>query len=214
MPSSGSPDEIAAAELADVYAGSRRPAEGVQVLAFTRDATRHGEELRRRTRADFGVELARFTAAELDALMARIEADEDLLDAEGVGVIGALADRGRVRMEIATRTPAETVAWLYERYGEALQVELAGPVPYEEALTAADGFRETADGLEVRYGRAGELLRVETVESEDAVAVGIVERVRLGMRAAVYREAWTPVPLSAPLAGRRVRDAVSGRALP
>lgn len=212
MPSSGSPEDIAAAELADVYAGAHWVAEGELVLAFTRDPVRHGEELRRRTGADFGVALARFTAAELDAVLARIEADEDLLDAEGIGVIGAVADRGRVQIEVATRAPAETVAWLYERYGPAIQVAVTGPSPYEEVLTAATGFRETDDGLELRYARSGELVRVEIVEGEDVV-VGIVERVRHGARAAIYREGWAPAPLGAPLAGRPVRDAASGRLL-
>jgi hypothetical protein len=212
MPSSGSPDEIAAAELADVYAGARWAGEGELVLAFTRDAVRYGEELRRRTGAEFGVELARFTAAELDGVLAQIEADEDLLDAEGVGVVGAVVDRGRVRMEVTTRRPAETLAWLYERYGEALQVDLVGAEPHEELLTRATGYREADGRIEVRYARAGELVRVETVEG-DEVAVGIVERVRRGARTAIYREGWAPVPLSAPLAGRRVRDAVSGRVL-
>jgi hypothetical protein len=212
MPSSGSPEDIAAAELADVFAGSYWPAEGVQVLAFTRDAVRHGEALRRRTGAEFTIELALHTAAELDALLTRIEADADLLEAEGIGVIGAAADRGRVRVEVVTRTPAETAAWLYERYGPAIQVDVAGPDPYEETLIGATGYRETDGGIEVRYGRAGELVRIETVEGEEVV-VGVVERVRRGARAAIYREGWAPVPLSAPLAGRRVRDAVSGRAL-
>ena len=210
------PARLAAAELADVYAGSWWESEGELVIAFTREAVRHSEALRRRTGESFAVRAARFTAAELDGLMARIEADGDLLDAEGVLLLGAYADvqTNRVRMELVTAAPAETLAWLYERYGPALRADVLGPSAVEERLVHATGYRPAEGGIELRYARGGELVRVEVAEHDDAIAAGIVESRTIGAHTAVYREAWARAELSAPLGARRVRDAVSGRWLP
>jgi len=210
------PARIAAAELPDVYAGSWWEREGELVLAFTRDAVLYGEALRRRTGASFSLRTARFTAAALDGVMTRIEADGDLLDAEGVLLLEAYVDvrTNRVRMELVTAAPAETLAWLYERYGPALRADVLGPSAVEEQLVHATGYRPAEGGIELRYARGGELVRVEVSEHDDAISAGIVESQTMGAHTADYREAWARAELSAPLGDRRVRDAVSGRWLP
>jgi hypothetical protein len=73
-------------------------------------------------------------------------------------------------VEVATARPAETMAWLYERYGPALQVTLVGPDAYQPRLIAVTEYRETEPGIEVRYSANGDFVRVELVEGDDAVA--------------------------------------------
>jgi hypothetical protein len=188
----------------------------VDVVAFTRDATVLGAELRRRTGAQLQVELAPRTIRELDALMDRIAVDDDALTAAGVHVITCGTDprRGQVRLQVATEDPAAATAWISGRYGPAVALDVLGPHPELETIARIEGYELLDDGRSLRLafqaGGGVRLLRIEVDEHPDAVTVGAV--VLSGyVVTADWRLGFAETRLREPLGSRPLLDAGSGQ---
>jgi hypothetical protein len=184
------------------------------LVRVTRDRERHQAALRRIYPHRLRTALVRFSGVELMAVQDRISADDDALAAEGFDVrgLGPDLDLNRVMVQmVSARTDHE--AYFQARYGPAVAT-YAVAEPTRLDCTKVVRLRVSSTGrslvLDWLYSLGDDFERVELVEHEDRVEVGVVLRVDAYFRFSDAREARTRVQLSRPLGDRRVIDTATG----
>jgi hypothetical protein len=190
----------------------RRPYLQVRV---TRAPERHERALRRRFRYRLEVVGVLYPSAELRAVQDRITADWDALEAEGFDIQGIGADPEANRVEVSMITArTDHEAYFQSRYGPTVRTFA---VPSGDRLECADldDVRVSSTGRSLvllwTYSSGEALETVELTEHPDRVEVGIVQRVPFFGGPDDAHTGRTRVQLSAPLRGRRVIDAATGR---
>jgi hypothetical protein len=215
-PMDNEPDALAESLWPDAYGGAETYGDGRLVISFTHDATAHGAELRRRTGVEFLVALVPRTSRELRQLQERIWEDQAAFEAEGIHLEGSAPDHrvGQVQLRVSTPRPGPAMAWIAERYGSAVTVDIVGSGEHVVAMAAIERCTVGPDdytlGLLWQAGGGVRLLRIELDEHPDAVTIGAVVSSRRAVTAD-YRLAAAQAHLREPLGDRPLIDARSGR---
>jgi len=150
-----------------------------------------------------------------DRIQKRIQVDGKALSRAGFEVIGTDTDWGldRIYAEVITKR-RDAARYFARRYGSVVRA-IARPKSTVEGCTSVSGYRIAPDGMSVTVGwtdAPSKPVRVELTERGDRVAIGIVSSYSLypGFGDAGGQ---TVVRLSAPLGGRPVYDAATGKRL-
>ena len=186
------------------------------LVRVTRDRERHQAALRRIYPHRLRTVAVRYSGVALLALQDRISADLEALEAEGFDIrshgLDIEANRVRVQM-VSARTDHQQV--FADRYGPAVETFATADDTRLECADL-DGVRVSSTGrslvLRWTYSSGEALEAVELTEHPDRVEVGIVQRVPFFGGPDDAHAGRTRVQLSAPLRGRRVIDAATGRA--
>jgi hypothetical protein len=184
------------------------------LVRVTRDRERHQTALRRIYPYRLRTATVQYSREELAAVQDRISADDDALEAEGFDVrgLGIDIDRNRVRVDMVSAR-ADHAAYFQARYGPAVTT-FATAEPTRLECAKLQRVRVSSTGRSLRldfvYSSGDAFERVELVEHDDRVEIGIVLRVDAFFRFSDARPAHTRVPLSRPLGDRRVIDAATG----
>lgn len=161
----------------------------------------------------------RFADVNAEAVRDRVSADLDELNELGVFVQSlGVAEYGvnQVEIEVITaRTDAQ--AFFEERYGPAVLVEVVARELSHLVCTPVDSFRPSHTGRTLFVGwvtnSVYRLRRIEVREDARTVRIGVVHRAPTGSVTQAAVGEGRRIRLKAPLGGRRVIDAATGRRL-
>jgi hypothetical protein len=194
------------------------PTDPYLLIQLTRDQAVHEPALKRLYPYRLRTETVEYPREDLEAVQDRISADDDALEAEGFDVRGLGIDTETNRIVVhMVSGRGDHQEYFAARYGPAV-VTYAVHDATRLDCQKLQRVRVSSTGRSVRldwfYSRGDEFERVELVERDDRVEIGIVLRVDAFFRFSDARPDSTRIVLSRPLGKRRLIDAATGRPAP
>ena len=195
------------------------PREPYLLVRLTRDRASHEYNLKRLARYPDNLRTVQvlFSMRELRRVQNRISDDWEALKAAGFDMttVGVDIDTNTVEVELITKR-TDGAAYFKSRYGPVTVVVIASE-PDALECEQANYYSVSRDGtgLTVFWQRSGSAKseRIDVVEHDDRVEVGVVDRVPNGPITADAELDHRRVRLSRPLGDRAVIDLADGRRL-
>jgi hypothetical protein len=189
------------------------------LVRLTRDRVRHTRMLKRLARFPRNLRTTKVDLSErqLSRIQDRIDFDAHSADGFHVSSTGVDIDLGKVAIELITRR-TDHLEYFRARHGPHVVTSVIATEPTSPDCRRIFRYRLAPDGLSLRIayeaGGGATFDRVELVESDARVEIGVVVQQPNGAVRADSRIAEHTVTLSRPLGTRRVVDATTGRTVP